>query len=151
MADITVEGLAGKEEQLPDAFGPGFYLSADAVKDAVRRHSSFNIINVDTGFKVDVFVPHDTPFERSALARRRTVTMPDQPDEPIVLYSPEDVILFKLRWYRLGNEVSAQQLQDVRGVFRSQGDSLDQAYLDHWAADLGVSDLLRRAREESAV
>ena len=28
---------------------------------------------------------------------------------------------------------------------------LDQAYLDHWAADLGVSDLLQRARRESGV
>jgi hypothetical protein len=150
-ADITVEGLAGKEEQLPAAFGSAFYMSLDAIKDAVRRHSSFNIINVDTGFKVDVFIPQETPFEHSALARRRTVTMADQPDEPIVLYSPEDVILFKLRRYRLGNEVSGQQLQDVYGVFRSQGNSLDQAYLDRWAADLGVTDLLARARTESAL
>ncbi len=150
-ADITVENLSGKEDQLPAAFGPGFYLSLDAIKDALRRRSSFNIINSDTGFKVDVFIPKDTPFDRSALARRTTVTMPDQPDEPLVVYAPEDVILFKLRWYRLGNESSQQQWKDVRGVFQTQGDRLDQSYLDRWAADLSVTDLIQRVREESAV
>jgi hypothetical protein len=36
-------------------------------------------------------------------------------------------------------------------VLQVQAGQLDDAYLDYWAADLGVSDLLRRAREEAAI
>ena len=39
---------------------------------------------------------------------------------------------------------------DILGVLRVQGDRLDDAYLDHWAAELGVADLLAKARAEAA-
>jgi hypothetical protein len=62
--------------------------------------------------------------------------------------SPEDLLLLKLEWYRMGNEVSDQQWTDILGVLRVQAGQLDEAYLDHWAADLRVADLLARARQE---
>jgi hypothetical protein len=36
-------------------------------------------------------------------------------------------------------------------LLKVQAGKLDAAYLDHWAADLGVGDLLQRARRESSV
>jgi hypothetical protein len=146
--DITVEPFPGKEEALVRSLGPDYYVSLAAVQDAVRRRASFNIINTGTGFKVDVFVCKDQPFELAAMARRAPMSLPDVPEQPVVLHTPEDVILFKLRWYRLGNESSEQQWKDVIGIFRIQGEKLDQAYLDRWAPDLGVTDLLARARKE---
>jgi hypothetical protein len=147
-ADITLEPFPGREAQFAAAFGPSYYLSLPAIQDAVRRRSSFNIIDTAKGFKVDVFVRPDTPFEQSAMSRRGPVTLADQPDKPLIVHSPEDVILFKLRWYRLGNESSEQQWRDVLGVLRAQGPRLDHPYLDRWAQDLGVTDLLARARQE---
>jgi hypothetical protein len=148
-ADITVEPFPGKEQQLAASFGPAYYLSVSAIQEAVRRRSSFNIINTSTGFKVDVFVRKDDPFEQSAMERRTAVTMPDVPEQPIFLHSPEDTILFKLKWYRLGNETSDRQWGDILGVLQVQAGTLDEAYLDRWAADLKVRDLLERARQES--
>jgi hypothetical protein len=150
-ADITAEPFSGKEAQLVAAFGEDYYISLPAVQQAVRQRSSFNIINTSTGFKADVFVRKDRPFEQSAMARRLTVDLPDAPGEPLTLYTPEDVILFKLWWYRLGQESASQQWGDILGVLKVQAGKLDQAYLDHWAADLGVGDLLHRARQESGV
>lgn len=150
-ADITAEPFPGKESQLVAAFGEDYYISLPAVQQAVRQRSSFNIINTSTGFKADVFVRKDRPFEQSALSRRVRVDMPDVPGETLTLYTPEDVILFKLWWYRLGQESAYQQWGDVLGVLKVQADRLDPAYLNHWAADLGVSDLLERARQESGV
>lgn len=150
-ADITAEPFPGKEAQLAAAFGEDYYLNLPAIRQAVRQRSSFNIINTSTGFKVDVFIRKDRPFEQSAMARRLTVDLPDAPGEPLVLHTAEDMILFKLWWYRLGQESTTQQWTDVLGVLRVQAGKLDQAYLDHWAADLGVSDLLQRARQESGV
>jgi hypothetical protein len=150
-ADITAEPFPGKESQLVAGFGPDYYVSLPAVQQAVRQRESFNIINTSTGFKVDVFIRKDRAFEQSAMARRLTVYLPDSPSEPLVLHTAEDMILFKLWWYRLGQESAAQQWSDVLGVLKVQAGKLDSAYLDHWAADLGVGDLLARVRQESGV
>ena len=148
-AGITVEPFPGKEAQLVAAFGEDYYITEPAVRQAVLLRSSFNIINTAAGFKVDVFVRKNRPFEQAAMSRRVPVELPDDPGQPVVLHTPEDVILFKLAWCRLGNQASEQQFKDVLGVLQVQADRLDDAYLDRWAADLGVTDLLRRAREES--
>jgi hypothetical protein len=148
-ADVTAEPFPGKEAQLAAAFGEDFYLSESAIRDAVRLRSSFNIINTSIGFKVDVFVRKDRPFDKSAMSRRVALELPDAPNQPIVLHTPEDVILFKLWWFRLGNLASEQQFRDIIGVLQVQAGKLDDAYLDHWAADLGVTDLLARARQDA--
>jgi hypothetical protein len=64
--------------------------------------------------------------------------------------TPEDVLLRKLQWFRAGGETSDRQWRDVLGVMRAQGENLDHAYLDLWAPELEVDDLLARARREIA-
>jgi len=150
-ADITVEPFPGKEEQFANRFGPAYYVSVDAIREAIRDRSSFNIINTYVGFKVDVFVKKDRPFEESLMRRRVAFNSHDLPDRPIQLVSPEDILLLKLEWYRKGGEVSERQWSDVLGVLRTQAGSLDNAYLDHWASDLEVRDLLAHARNETAI
>ena len=146
-ADITVEPFPGRERVFVAAFDPNdFYVSSDAVRDAVRDRSTFNVIHPATGYKIDFFVRKDEPFERSAFARRVTLPMSDVPDELVQIHSAEDIILFKLRWYVLGGRTSDRQLNDILGVMKTQGDALDTAYLDKWAAVLGVSDLLAELR-----
>jgi hypothetical protein len=149
-ADISVDPFPGQESRLLAGFGPDYYLSAAAINQAVRERGSFNIINTMTGFKVDVFVRKERPFERSIMDRRMAVTLPDEPEHPITFVTAEDIVLLKLEWYRLGGEISERQWLDVLEVLRIQAGQLDEAYLDRWAADLGVADLLARAREELA-
>jgi len=148
-ADLSVEPFPGREVELASAFGPDYYVSLPAVQEAVRDRSSFNIINTLTGFKVDVFVRKDDPFEQSAMSRRTALPLPTAPGQALVVQSPEDLILFKLRWYRLGNESSGQQWDDVLGVLKVQAGKLEEGYLDRWAQHLQVADLLGRARQES--
>jgi hypothetical protein len=148
-ADITVDPFPGKESQLAGSFGPDYYVSLSAVQEAVRNRSSFNIINTSAGFKVDVFVRSNEEFEKSAMARRVSLELPDLPSQPLFFHSPEDVILFKLGWYRKGNEISDQQWADVLGVLKVQGNQLDFDYLERWAKHLGIDDLLARARQQA--
>ena len=150
-ADITVEAFSGREEEFCARFGDDYYISVPAMRDAFRRRSTFNILYSPLSFKVDCFVRKDRAFEVSAMARRREQSLPTNPVRSIVCVTPEDLVLFKLEWYRLGNEVSEQQWKDIRGVFETQGDRLDQAYLDRWAPDLGVADLLQRMRQECGI
>jgi hypothetical protein len=69
----------------------------------------------------------------------------------VEVVSPEDVILLKLEWFRLGGEMSDRQWGDILGVLRVQAGQLDADYLDHWAAELGVLDLLGKARDEATL
>jgi uncharacterized membrane protein YcaP (DUF421 family) len=65
------------------------------------------------------------------------------------VFAPEDVILYKLQWFRLGQEVARQQLADVAGILLAKAGHLDEEYLTRWAAELKVEDLLERLREEN--
>jgi hypothetical protein len=149
-ADVVAGSLPGGETAFAGAWGPEYHLSRPVVGNARRDHPAIHLLNTLTGFKVNVFIRKDAPFELTAMQRRISLHLPDAPDQPIVFHTPEDTILFKLRWYRLGGESSEQQLKDVVGVLQVQAGKLDQTYLDRWAADLGVADLLARVRQQSA-
>ena len=69
--------------------------------------------------------------------------------EMLVLKSPEDSVLRKLLWYQAGGGVSDRQWRDVVQVLRVTGSALDVAYVEGWAARLGISELLVGARAES--
>lgn len=147
-ADFAAEPFSGQAAQFAASFSPDYYLSVAAIQDAMQRRASFNIINTRTGFKINIFVRKDRPFEESAMRRRVAVLLPDAPEQPMTLLTPEDTILFKLEWYRLSNEALDQQWKDTLGVLKVQAGRLDQKYLDHWAVELQVSDLLAKARQE---
>jgi hypothetical protein len=134
-ADLTAEPFPGREDAFARWFGPEYYVSPDAVRQAVRDRGSFNIIHTPSGFKVDVFIQKRRPFDANLLARRLTKTDLDPAGSPVPVLSPEDVLLHKLEWFRLGGGTSDRQWGDVLGVLRVQAGRLDDAYLDHWAAD----------------
>jgi hypothetical protein len=149
-ADVSVEPFPGKDAALIAALDPNsFYVSDIAVRDAVRDQSSFNIIHPESGFKVDVFVLKNEPFEQSAFRRRQFLTFADDPAQSVAFYVPEDVVLFKLRWHRMGGESSDQQWNDILGILRTQAERIDTAYLDQWSTTIGVADLWDRARGEA--
>ncbi len=147
-ADMTVEAYPGREEEFAGHFGEGYYIDVGAIKQAIRARSSFNVINQHIGFKVDIFVRKDRPFELSALQRRVDRPLSQTPGDTVSVLSPEDIVLHKLEWFRLGGEISDRQWGDILGVLRVQGDRIDNAYLDHWAIELGMADLLQQAREQ---
>ena len=68
------------------------------------------------------------------------------PDRFIYVHSPEDILLQKLHWYRLGGETSERQWRDAVAILIVQEERLDCAYLSVTAAEVGVDDLLERAR-----
>jgi hypothetical protein len=100
-------------------------------------------------FKVDVFIPLPRPFLRSQLARAQRQVFTFETEVSARFASPEDTILSKLEWYRMGGEVSDRQWRDVLGVLKTRAGELDSEYLHKWAQELNVSDLLDRVLGEA--
>jgi hypothetical protein len=149
-ADITVEPFPGKERLFALRFpADEYYADEPMIRDAVARRASFNILHLFTSFKIDVFVRKDRPFDREVLARRLKAPVFGESEGEFGVITAEDTVLLKLEWYRLGGEVSDRQWNDVIGVMKTQAGRLDDAYLDRWAADNGVKDLLDRARAQA--
>lgn len=134
---------------LLDALRTDFYVSEQAIREALQLGTSFNAIHLPTAVKVDLFIAGADPFNAERLTHRQRVQVREDPPGELFLDTAEHSVLRKLEWYRRGGEVSERQWRDVIGVLRAKGDQLDAARLDTWARRLGVADLMQRAREQA--
>jgi hypothetical protein len=148
-ADLVADLHMEHAEPLAQALGNSFYADVEMMHDAIRRHASFNVIHLETMFKVDVFVAKPRAFDRSQLARRQLHLLSEDPQIHAYVTSAEDIILSKLEWYRMGESVSDRQWRDVLGVLKVQGDRIDHDYLRRMATTLDVTALLERALDEA--
>jgi hypothetical protein len=143
---IDVDIVAALEDRhvdaLVEALSAQFYVDADALRRAIRRRSSTNLIHQPTQLKVDLFIAGGTPLDLRQLERRQAVDLGG--GRRVYVHTPEDILLQKLRWYRLGGEVSDRQWRDVAAIVRVQGGRLNLEYLRANAPLLNVADLLER-------
>lgn len=145
VADMKLEHV----EPLVAALSKEFYADEGMMRGAIEHHRSFNLVHYETAFKVDVFIRRPRAFDGLQLERRKYSIITTDPEQGIYVASPEDTILTKLDWFRLGGEVSDRQWRDILGVLKAQIDRLDMKYLRQWADELGVGDLLDRAITEA--
>jgi hypothetical protein len=150
--DIVADMTPDQVPALVGLLQERYYISEQAVDDAIADASCFNLVHLETMMKVDVFLPKKDPYHKSAMARRLADRLVEDEEESVVsLASAEDVILSKLRWYDQGGRISERQWRDVLGVFKVQSDSLDREYLIAWSNTLGLCNLLKQALSESGV
>ena len=148
--DVVIDPTSVQLEALARALEPGFYVSRSAMAEALSSRSTFNAIHDETSFKIDFFIKGTAPFDAEEMRRSIRQEVGGERGHTVLLKSPEDTVLRKLEWFRRGGEVSERQWQDVLSILAAARGQLDETYVERWALELGVADLLDRARREVA-
>ena len=130
--DIVTDMHLEHIQPLVAALSKEFYTDDEMVRDAIEHKSSFNLIHYETALKVDIFIRKSREFDQMQLERRRTSVISTDPEQSVYVTCPEDVVLSKLEWYRMGGEVSERQWRGTLGVLKTRAGELDLDYLRKW-------------------
>ena len=149
--DIVAEIKPDQASDIYENLREEFYVDAEMILSAIQKQSSFNLIHLETLFKVDVFPLKNHPFDHQAFQRRLQKAISEETSQQLFFATPEDIVLHKLTWYKAGEGVSDRQWNDVLGVLKVQGDQLDMVYLKGWAERLTVFNLLMKAIDEAGI
>lgn len=142
--DLVVDPSREQLDRLLARLDPDhYYVDADVARDALRRRSMFNIIEIETAWKLDLVIRQARPFSIEELARRQRISIIGV---EVAAATPEDTIIAKLEWAQRG--ASDRQLDDVAGILRITGATLDLEYIERWVDALGLADTWKRARQK---
>lgn len=142
--DVVVDLTPDAIQALSQAFPlPEYYVSEDAIREAINHHGQFNIYHPASGLKIDVLIPAENEFNESRFRRRRRL----QPAPALDAWfsAPEDAILKKLEYYSEGG--SEKHLRDISSMLRISGGQIDREYIETWAARLGVAKIWSMLRD----
>jgi hypothetical protein len=148
--DVVAHISQPQADRFAKALGAGWYADPDQMRSAIVAERAFNVIDMRTGNKVDIF-PATQEFHHVQLQRATRAALPflgEQAEYPVA--SAEDILLAKLQWYRAGGEVSDRQWNDIGGILATNPD-LDFEYVNSWAARLRVADLLAKALADATI
>lgn len=112
-------------------FSDGYYVNDEAVKDAIKRKTMFNIVDHKSGYKADFLILKNDPFRQTEFLRQKTVKFLDM---TISIVSPEDLLLSKLIWIQ--DIQSGIQMEDIKLL--SNVENLDWNYIDSWLKELNL-------------
>ena len=146
--DVVVAVQRSTAHSLARAFPPpDYYLTQESILEAIEHQGMFNLIDVNSGDEVDFWILTDEPFDCSRFKRKYAE---EAMGIRIMVSSPEDTILMKLKWAKLSGG-SEKQYTDALRVYEVQFEKLDTAYLAHWSKRLSVDSLLGRIQGEAEV
>jgi hypothetical protein len=110
-----VEALSGKE----------YYADLESALEAHKRQSILDVIDLATGWKIDLIIRKSRAFRQEEFRRRQRVSLHDV---PLFVASAEDVVISKLEWAKLAQ--SRRQIEDAAAILRVQWDLFDHSYLE---------------------
>jgi hypothetical protein len=134
VADIKKEHIVGLKKCFPE---DEFYLSEEAIQEAINRHHQFNVIHPASGLKIDVIVRKKSGLDNSRFERIKRLNITG--DTEANFSSPEDVIIKKMEFYKEGE--SEKHLRDITGILKISGDIIDYNYINRWADALGLREI----------
>ena len=136
--DIVIELQRTNKERLIQVLKNEFYISPDAINEAINHQSMFNVIHNESVFKIDFIIRKNASYRETEFQRRKQIDLDNQ---LIWIVSPEDLIISKLFWAK--DSSSQIQLRDIQNLLRSVKD-LDQTYLNTWIQKLQLESTFKK-------
>ena len=115
--DVIVEIGPSEATRFAHAFQETYYVDANSITRAQQYRSMFNVLNLETGIKVDFIPRKPTDFENAKFERRRSSKIGDI---TFWVIGKEDLILSKLEWAK--DSHSEMQFRDIRNLIESGAD-----------------------------
>jgi hypothetical protein len=130
--DMVIELNVNNLESFLKLWGENYYLNPATVRQEVKRTGMFNIIDYESGFKIDFIVRKNTNYRLLEFQRRKKEKINDV---EVWMVSPEDLIISKLEWIQLLQ--SDKQMEDIRNLRSLPGIDLD--YIKNWCKKLNLN------------
>jgi len=92
----------------------------------------FNIIDFETGFKIDFILRKETEYGRVAFQRRKLI---DEFGTKVYVIAIEDLIIAKLQWIQ--QLQSEKQMDDIKNLLENS--DIDKEYLTGWIRKLKIN------------
>ncbi|MBA2457825.1 MAG: hypothetical protein H0V43_02575 [Gemmatimonadales bacterium] len=108
-----------------------YYMDEAAALEAFECEGQFNVVDLATGWKIDLIMRRSRPFSRTEFNRRAVAELEGL---QVPIATAEDILLAKLEWAKMGE--SARQIDDAAGILRIRADNLDMAYIQRWVGEL---------------
>jgi len=144
--DLIIEATPAQLQTFIQLLPSGeYYADLDAALEAYKRQSIFNVIDLATGWKIDLIIRKSRAFSQEEF-RRQLVNLQDL---PLFVASAEDVVVAKLEWSKLAQ--SKRHIEDVAGILRMRWESLDRSYLEKWTLELGLETEWNDARRAAGI
>jgi len=144
--DLVLQLTPADAERLAAAFPQDRYYvpPLETIREEAGRaaHGHFNILDLETSLRADIYCLGEDLLGTWAMARRRAVPIAGG---TVWLAPLEYVILLKLRYYR--DAGSERHLRDIAAMRRISGELVEQPALDGWIAQLGLDAEWGKARE----
>jgi hypothetical protein len=145
--DLVIEATSPQLRAFVKSLPPEeYYADEDAALEALKRRSLFNVIDLASGWKIDMIVRKLRPFSEEEFRRRQRVVLNDI---PVFIATAEDVIVSKLEWSKLAQ--SQRQIEDVAAITRVRWAQLDRSYLEKWILELGLGAEWTEAKDLAGV
>jgi hypothetical protein len=128
--DIVIELTETRIDEFVSLF-PNSYFNKDVIRKEIRRQGMFNIIDHQTGFKLDFIIRKETEYFKLAFQHRHRIK---ELDTELWVISLDDLIIAKLIWIQ--QHQSEKQMADIENLLLNP--DKDLGYIKKWCNILNL-------------
>ena len=130
--DIVIELNNKNIDAFLNLFKENFYIEITSVKEEIKRKGMFNVIDHETGYKVDFMVKKNSEYRWLEFNRKRKANIGGS---DVWVVSPEDLVISKIEWIQ--QYQSPKQINDITNLLDTA--DIDKTYILNWCSSLNLN------------
>jgi hypothetical protein len=130
--DIVINIQSADLDKFLDIFKEGYYINPPTVEVEIKRRGMFNVIDFESGFKIDFIVRKNSDFHINEFNRR---TLSNAYGFQTWIVSIEDLVISKIKWIQ--ELQSDTQINDIKNLIRNP--NLDMEYVKQWCKEMNLN------------